>query len=413
MTPTRRLDWYLIGAGVALRLAAYLDNRAPWLDESSLLGNIVSGPTFALFGRLTASQIAPPLFLMLERVLARLFGPSLWVLRLVPLLGGVASLFLLRAVARRIVPERAAWIALALLAVSDEQIYYSTELKPYGTDVTVALALTLATLVFRDSPLSGRRLAGYAAAGALAVWFSFPAIFVLAAAGMALWIEAVAARRWRHAAELVLVGVVWLASFGGMWLAAKSQVGEHRGLWVFWSIAFPPPLADDPAWVLRRILFFFLSPLDWYGPFEPRLCAMPAIGCAVVGLAWLAAWKRFCLALLFGPMALVLVAATIRAYPFHGRLAMFLVPAFLTTVAVGADRIWAWSGHRAVGVTLLLLLLAYPVMLDCYYLIDGSRDRSGLHPLGDRRPSWMTPDAFRPGVQYGPREFRPRSFRGK
>ena len=410
MRPTRRLDWYLIGAGVALRLVAYLANRAAWLDELSLLGNIVSGPTFALFGPLKGSQIAPPLFLMAERLLARLFGPSLWVLRLVPLLGGIASLFLLRKLAGWIVPERAGWIVLALLAVSDEQVYYSTELKPYGTDVTVALALTIAALAFREAPVSPRRLAGLAAAGAVAVWFSFPAIFVLAAAGMALFVEALWLRDWRRAVALVPIGAVWLASFGGMWLAAKSQVGEQRDLWVFWAITFPPPLADDPGWIPRRILFFFLSPLDWYGPIDPRLSALPAIVCATVGLAWLALRRRFALALLFGPLVLVLIAAAIRAYPFHGRLAMFLVPAFLLTVATGADRLWAWSGWRAFGVALLVLLLAYPALLDLYYLVYASRDRTGLNPLGDRRPAWMMPDAFRPGVHVGPREIRPHSI---
>lgn len=409
--PSRRWEWYWIGAGVALRLAAYLAGRSPWLDESSLLGNITNGPTFALYGPLRGSQVAPPLFLLVERVLARLFGPSLWVLRLVPLLGGIASLGLLWAVADRILSRRAALIALALLAFSDEQIYYSTELKPYGTDLTVALALILATLVVRDGTLTIRRAFALAAAGALGVGFSFPAVFVLASAGLALWLEALGSRCWRRAAALCAVGAVWVAGIAGTWLAARSQVGEDRGLWVFWAITFPPPITVDPFWIPRRVLFFFLSPLDWHGPFDPRLSALPAILCALVGLIWLALRRSFALALLFGPLVLVLVASAIRAYPFHGRLLMFLVPAFLIAVAAGADRLWAWAG-KVLGIILLVLLLTYPVALDLYHL-DTPRYRSGLNPLGDRRPAWLMPDAFTPGIHVGPRTIPPMDSDGE
>ncbi|MDB5351868.1 MAG: hypothetical protein JWN86_3115 [Planctomycetota bacterium] len=392
----------LLAIGASLRIVAYLSNRGYWMAEMSLHANIAHGPIFALTGPLDHLQIVPPLFLVIERAILRILGDHRYALRLAPLLGGLASLVLMDAVARRLWPGRAALMALALFALSDEQVYYSTELKPYGTDVTVALAILLTTLGVRSQGLTTRLAVALLSIGAIATWFSFTAIFMLAASGVVLAVEATVARRWRSLAALVAIGSTWLASFAGSWIATRTQIGPDRSLWTFWDFAFPPPFAMDPAWIPRRLLFFFISPLDFGGPWpvDPRLAALPAVACGLAGLVWIVSRKPASAALLLLPGALVILAATLRVYPFHGRLAMFLVPSFYMLIAAGADLIWNRSGRRAVGVVLIGALFLNSTLLDLHHLTWEKHDRFDLNPRGDRRPVWMSPDMFFSSPRY-------------
>src|SRR5262245_16900118 len=75
----------LVVVGVLLRLAEYLHGRGLWMDEASLAANIRWKTLPGLFGPLDYAQLAPPGFLAVEWIAARLLGPSTMVLRLFPL----------------------------------------------------------------------------------------------------------------------------------------------------------------------------------------------------------------------------------------------------------------------------------------------------------------------------------------
>ncbi|HEY7362621.1 MAG TPA: hypothetical protein VIE37_00835, partial [Methylomirabilota bacterium] len=84
----------LLVLGVALRLRAYLANRSLWLDESFLALNIINRPFAELRQPLEYVQAAPFGFLYAERLVVELLGASEYALRLLPLLCGIASVFI-------------------------------------------------------------------------------------------------------------------------------------------------------------------------------------------------------------------------------------------------------------------------------------------------------------------------------
>ncbi len=104
----------LLGLGVALRVAQCLAGRELWMDERALSWNILHKSFVGLFGPLEAVQLAPPGFLALEWFAGRLPGDVRWTLRVVPLLAGVASLFLFERLSRRYLAPTAALVALAM-----------------------------------------------------------------------------------------------------------------------------------------------------------------------------------------------------------------------------------------------------------------------------------------------------------
>ena len=393
----RRADWLIVGLGIVLRVAQYLANKPMWMDELALRGNILAGSTrVGLFGPLLASQLAPPGFLAIERFVCAIFGGSKLALRLVPMLGGVASMVLFWKLARVVFRRPTLLIALGMFAVCDDLIAYSAELKQYETDVTFALLVTWMGVNLATRPLTWRRGLTASAVGALVVWFSHPSAFVLAGVGSSLMVAAAVDRRWRQVGIWLGLSLSWACSFAAVHAVAMNQLGHRRDMWVFWGFAFPPrPPASvwEAAWPLWRFLYIFINPLDYYWPFDFRLSPLPALGFFLVGCASL--WKRdrILLGMLMAPVGFALLAAELRLYPFHGRLILFLAPAFLLIIAEGAGRVGERFERRGVWAVVLGSILFFPTLLALYHL-ETPRVRYDYSEHGDRRSNRLDPRGF-------------------
>jgi hypothetical protein len=363
----RRRVAVILACGVVFRVALYLVNRPFWMDEGSLLANIEGRTAAGLFAPYTHTQLAPPGFLAVEWVARQFLGGGRWALRLFPLLCGLAALFGFDRLARRVLRPRAAWVALALFAVSGDLVYYSSELKPYATDVAAAVACTLAGLAVGAGSASPWRCLGFAALGAAAVWVSFPSALVLAGVGATLIASALARGDWRRVLALGLTSLAWGASFAAADALALRMLGPggRHGMLVFWGFAFPPwPPASlhDAAWPALRLLYLFLNPLDFHAPLGPRLSLWPAVALAAVGAVSLWRRDRRSLGLLAAPGLFALGAAYLRLYPFHGRLALYLVPALLLVIAEGAARVTSSLRNRAARAAVLAAVLLVPTL---------------------------------------------------
>src|SRR4051812_12258865 len=77
--------WLAVAMGILFRLLEYAANRHLYKDESSLLENLVALPVFDFRTTLTEYQLAPPGFLVVERLMVRLPGNAVLLARLVPL----------------------------------------------------------------------------------------------------------------------------------------------------------------------------------------------------------------------------------------------------------------------------------------------------------------------------------------
>ena len=150
--------WLLVGVGLFLRVLEYSYNRSLYIDERALLKNLVELSVFDFHTILTEDQLAPPAFLVVERLLVRLPFPDVQTARLVPLLCGIASMFLMRSVARRFLLPYGVPIAVGLFALNDWLLYYASELKQYSCDVALTLvAFLLAAGTKADAERMSRR----------------------------------------------------------------------------------------------------------------------------------------------------------------------------------------------------------------------------------------------------------------
>src|ERR1700730_1079621 len=413
--PTK-FEWLIIVLGALLRLTQYLSNRSLWLDEANLALNIVSRSFLQLLKPLDNNQGAPIGFLMLERSAVQLFGPGEYALRLFPFLCGLISLLLFHRLARQSVTPKAVPIALGLVATSAPLIYYSSEVKQYSGDVAVALLLSSAAIYYASRKLTLARAAVFGLLGAAAIWFSHPAIFVLAGIGMSLVLFCPPEERSERARKFSIAFILWGISLGACYLLFLRHLSANQSLLSYWNFSFPPAHLFSVAgveWFTETFFTIFQSPvgLDLAG-IGAFAFLVGAVAMLIVPFSAPFSLQRQKLFILLSPLLVTLLAATLHKYPFSGRLLLFAVPALVLVIAEGVAyiRVKTRTTAPAIGACLIGVLFFYPVLFSSYHLIRPSF-REEIKPVlsyiqAHARPGdslYIHPDALPAFRYYAPR----------
>ena len=246
----------LIVGGTALRLWQYLGRSALWTDEASLASNIVGRPLRELLVTpLAAHQAAPVGFLLIEKVVVSTIGASELALRAFPVFCSFAALLLLWRVAHRLLPAQAVPLVLAPFALAPPLILLSTEAKQYSSDIAIAIALLAMAVDLELRAASTRRIIAAMAAGAIAVWFSQPAVFVLAGLGGALLVDVFASRNRGAIAGVTCLVFAWGASALVSILVARNRLepGTRRYMYNFWADGLWPISLRHPTTLARPV----------------------------------------------------------------------------------------------------------------------------------------------------------------
>lgn len=370
----RAAPWLLVTAGMLLRAQRFASDRSFWLDESMLGLNLIEKPARELLRSLDYVQSAPQGFLLLEKASIDVLGQSEQALRLLPFLASLAGLVLFALVARRLLPPWPALLALALFVVGEPLLYQSSEAKPYSSDVAFALLLTwLALRALDGRSISARTVAPVAVAGTAAVWFSYPAAFVLAAAFAALALRAWEGERRRSLLLLGSIGAIWAASFLVLYTLSSGTIAAVRSS-VFAGDAHTEAQLTGLA---RAAWLSFVDP----GGFLPSMRGLVAFCLAVGLLALVRSQRGDWTVLLAGPGALAVAAALLSKYPPGGRFWLFLVPALLVLISLGVQELVTASHHPLLlGIPLVLALAAPPILQALAHTGDVPR-REDVRPL--------------------------------
>lgn len=326
----------LVFLGLVLRLIPLIQNRCLWIDEAMLALNLVDRSPRQLLEPLDWNQGAPVGFLLSVKAAISIFGASEWALRLVPFIGSLLGLMGFAWLARKLLPERAAILAVALFAISPTLISYTAECKQYVTDaaLTVGIFAVSLGLLYRRGGYRGWAILG--AAGALAVWFSHPVVFVLGSVGTALFLDCLAMKDRRRTLACAATIGCWLASFGICYITCLRYLGTNQYLLDYWAghfLSLPPTSLGDLAWLVSHFSNFVDFP-GGLGGTELKASGL-ATAFFAIGL-FLIFRERWPVAFaLIAPAVFALLASGLHKYPFAGRLLLFLVPLLLIGVARG------------------------------------------------------------------------------
>jgi hypothetical protein len=328
-----------------------------------LARNILDRSFAGLLQPLGLNQGAPVGFLMLQKLAVTALGASEYALRLVPLLAGLISVPLFWRLSRRLLDLPVAVFALALFVVCEPLIYYSSEAKQYGVDVTATLAILLAAARIFDHHHSARRLLTFLAVGVVSIWFSHPAVFVIAGAGSVLILSQWRAGRRTMAMRLAILCSICAASFVLHYLLFMRKLNDNDYLRHYWATAFMPwpPSASSLSWFARSFWEIFRDRSR-----APVNLLLPeiAVFAFALGTIALSIQRRKILCFLAMPVLFTLAAAIVHQYPFGDRLILFITPIFLMVIATGAGFVWqSLSQRRAVVGGLFAAALLLPSTL--------------------------------------------------
>lgn len=158
-----------------------LDFQSVWLDEIHSLNE--SNPNYTwsqVFDSLLVSDPHPPLYFILLHLLFKVFGYTVWTLRFVSVLFGVAGIAGTYLLAKEMFNKRIAYYAALLIAVNHFQIYYSQEARMYAMLFFTSVMSFYFLLRFIKVPTYRTSLL-YAVFAALMLYTHFFALFALAA----------------------------------------------------------------------------------------------------------------------------------------------------------------------------------------------------------------------------------------
>lgn len=372
LTAGRVVRWMaaFLWLGIAARTVRYLLRFPLWEDECFLCVNFIDRSFAELLEPLTYHQVAPPLFLWAERLAVLTFGYSEWSLRLVPFAASVASLFLFRRFAGRLLSGPALVLAFGMFAVAYPGIRYAAEAKQYATDLFAALALLTLAAEWRHSRKTGWLWLLAALAPAL-LWLSYPAAFVVGGVSLAVGVtllgeSKVESRESRVAnseprpsgsgfrSQLSTLNpqlLAWLAynvavvlGFASLFIVIKRQSGAELGFMAdYWQAAFPPLSTPGrlPAWLVEVHTSELLA---WPVGGARGASLFTAILAAIGVHRLIRKQDRFWGLLLLAPAGLNLIAAALHRYPYgtHVKFSMYFGPTVCLLAGWGAA---VWNAH--------------------------------------------------------------------
>jgi hypothetical protein len=353
------IGWVIVALGFILRARQYIANRSFWQDESSLAVNIVSRSFAGLAEPLGFRQAAPLGFLYIEKLLIVLFGNTDYILRLFPFVCGILAIYLLH----RIVLDHFGAVglfALLMFCLNSWQIFYSSELKQYGSDVTVTLLLVYLSIRSLKEESRGRDFIWLGVAGIITIWISHIAVFILAGIGIALVLEKYTQKKQIPFIWLLGLGAAWLISFGIDYFVVLRHTSESKFFQTVWMKSFLPlPPWSDIPWLINIYYKFVLIVLTGTDTGMDYMIMVFAI----IGSLSLFARRPGMALVVTIPFIMTLIASAWQKYPLSYRFMLFLVPLALLLMTEGIGRIYLllarWQKHAALvlcGIPIAIML---------------------------------------------------------
>ncbi len=326
--------WLVLLTGLILRLRQYLYNRSLPIDEANLALNIIRRDYAGLCHPLSSGQGAPLGFLLVEKALTNAFGPYDYILALFPFIGGLIALFLFYKLMQALDLQNTTLIAVFLFALSSLHINFSTDCKQYSTDILMSIVILAMWYYAYGKKLELLKITLFGTVGAVAIWFSHPAIFILLAVGIVEFIPRLWQKQWAALVMVFFSSLIWSWSFLMDYLISLRYFEERKFLLAYWNDRFMPLLPF--SWASIKASMHWLNYNFWQSgliDIQPHWL--------IVALLLAGSWflikqnKKLFFIALFSFLS-ALIASAFHKYIFFGRFLVFLIPLLLIVVAAGA-----------------------------------------------------------------------------
>ena len=345
-----------------LQLKTFLQGHSLMIDEANVARNIAERSFQALWQPLDYEQYAPPLYLTFVKLSTLLFGMNEYALRAPALLSFFLSLFLFIRLGRHTELRLSYPLLSALVflyACSHITLFQSSLLKQYTTDALWSVLLVYAALKYSYRfLLRPRGVLFWTLMGSVAIWFSMPSVFILAAVGIYYCYQSAQEGKLQPLLRSLSIPVIlWLAQFAVYFLTILKSDAESDYLQNYHnSYFFESTLWKVESWVhngkiISGILQVYLGKT-----------AVVFIWVGLVSLAGIynGMKSRFSLMLLLiVPLLIAVGASFFHYYSFIPRLMLFYLPLFLLFLGSGLKALWQrfrWPGRAFLFVSTVYIV---------------------------------------------------------
>jgi len=359
--------YFIILYAILVRFFLFFTDRALWLDETLLARNILEKSFFELLGKLDYSQMAPGGFLLAGKLMVFIFGTSEWVFRLLPFLLSIAGVFLFVHLAKKFLSGAILNIAVLIWATSPYLIRYSAEFKQYSFDVFFTLLLLVIAMYAFEQKYSITSSLLLLFTGIIAIWFSFPIIFVLGGIGVFFVFFLFQQKNWKAMVMLAFSGVVWIVLY---YLSIRVTMGaalNGSGMNKFFTSLYPPfPITSTAhiKWYIEQPGIIFSNPAGFQYPGLAAVLFL--IGCSPLFKKKPTYW------LLASPLLITILAAFLQKYPIHDRLILFWTPVLFIFIASGIQIIRDKTSASAIWIAPVIVLLIKPLIFSLNPILSPS-----------------------------------------
>ncbi len=376
------------------------------MDEVYLSTSFVSMDLEDLISKpLYYQQKAPIGFLILVKFCTNIFGNNEMALRIIPLLSGLLSILIFIPLTKFYLKNWSSLLAIGILCLSPALIYHSVEIKQYATELLGTVLSLYVMLKFRDHQKKSSLII-WGIYGALILWFSYSAIFILAGIGIGLSIKYLIQQKWNLFFLNFIPSSIWAMSFMLNYFLFTHQHAESK--WIaYWFSAyhnfmpFPPKSISDLKWFVinfYRMLDYPLGLLwNFFGIANHSivniLLKMPFIPIGFLFFGFFICFKKFVyeIIILSIGISLMFIASGLELYPLTERFWVFIAPIFIIILAKGfegfTDRIQSAGLVIIVGLMLLLgpivQSFAFTFNPNLFYVHKKSYQKEALFYIND------------------------------
>jgi hypothetical protein len=360
-------------AGVILSLFQFLYNRSLWIDEAWLGLNIIHKNSFELLKPLDYNQVAPILFLQIEKLFS-IFIPVEYGLRIFPLLCFWSFLYFFYKILKMLWKDNycAIIIALSFAVFNPLFILYSSEVKQYIVDVFVLSVVFYFTI--KDYKKVQNKYYILAIVGVLSIFLSNVAPIILFTSGLYLFYDNFFVTKNKKILSLSLMSLVWLVAFSVYYCFFIYEHPAREFMIAYWYKAggFLPHSFDVSMFErfviqLGSIFLFsnyalFMSDI-WDASIPGLIMYFIMVLFFLIGIVKLIRYRKMKIIILTCvPFLLHVFLSAFYLYPVSTRAMLYTLPCMIVICAEGFNfmeiffRLKSYQKKRAVTIICILLL---------------------------------------------------------
>ena len=360
---------YMVVFGLIARAWYYFSNRSLFIDEANIARNVYEKDFSQLSGNLNYEQHAPPVFMWIIKFICSITNYSEYALRFFPFICGIAAIILFFKVAQKALANYSLWFALGLFACNFILIQFSSEIKQYESDALIAIIF----LYIFYQPAVKPSYILIILFGALSIWLSMPAIFMLAALGVYLVLEVY--HRNRDFKDIIIIFLSWIISFVLLYyvnlnnsLHTKALLEAHENYFI------QIPIFNEGRMNLGDNLIDFFRNVTGKSTIGIVAGILFFTVAVIIGIKK----KDRKYILLCGPLLFCLIASYFRVYSLMPRLMAFSLPFIIILMAKGLDiiiefinTVVKYNSQRIISISLLFVCgIACMITQDGFPFID-------------------------------------------